>query len=216
MRLIDMVEAKEMLAAEGFPVIPSYVVNSWDELRDKAMEYSYPVVLKFVSNRYTHKSDVGGVITNIRSEEELKEALEQLEVLRNRLDPKARIVLEPMAPSGIELFAGFMRDDHFGPVMTFGIGGLFVELMGEVQFVLLPASNIDILNMCRKIRGWDKLQRGFRKFAPVDESMLVNFLQKFGEWTLAKRYVKEVDLNPVVAYANGIMVVDARISVLQQ
>lgn len=215
MKLIDMIEAKEMLTTEGFPVLSTYVVNSWAALRNTASRCSYPVVLKLVSHRYAHKSDVGGVKTNIRSEEQLKEAFNELQALRERLDPDARIVLEPMAPSGIELFAGFMRDDQFGPVLSFGLGGLFVELIGEVQFVLLPASNADILNMCRKIKGWDKIRRGFRHLPPVEESEVVSFLQKFAGWTLENRYVKEVDLNPIVAHSGGITVVDARMSIME-
>jgi acetyltransferase len=121
-----------------------------------------------------------------------------------------------MAPKGVEFFAGFIRDAQFGPVLSFGLGGIFVELFEEVNFLLLPASERDILSMCRKMKGWEKLKRGFRHLPPVEEKMVVQFLNRFSKWAYEKPSFKEIDLNPIVATQDEVLVVDARIVILNE
>ncbi len=211
MALLTLEETKKILTEAGFPIISSYPAPTLEDAITCANSLGYPLVLKFVSKLYTHKSDIGAVKTGISSLEALKKAFGDLEELKNSLDPAGSIVIEPMISGAFELFVGFKRDTHFGPILVFGLGGIMVELLKEVHFCLLPARDREILNMCRKVKGWQLLCKGFRNFPPLKEKMILDFLKAFSSYFIEKDLVKEVDLNPIMVKGDELVVVDARI-----
>jgi acetyl-CoA synthetase (ADP-forming) len=209
-------EAKEILGLYGFPVNPCFITKNEEEAIKYAREIGFPVVLKILSEDIVHKSDAGGVILNIKDEEELKEGYNRILNNVRRNNPGANIIglnLQKMAdPGGIEIIIGTTKDPQFGPVLMFGVGGIFVELFKDVSFRIIPINNIDANEMIREINGF-QLLNGYRGSSPVDleglENLLIKVSQFFYEY---KDLIKEIDLNPVIAYPDKFLIVDARIN----
>lgn len=206
-------EAYELLSAYDIPVCKYKVVSSLDEALKAAEAIGYPVVLKVVSPDIIHKSDVGGVKVNISGNGQLKNAYESLleDVRRNA--PNARILgvlVEQMAPKSVEVVVGMLRDPTFGPTVMFGLGGVFVELMKDVVFRLAPVSREEALEMIRKIKGYPLLS-GFRGSKPLDTASLADLIAKVSKIGVEVEEIDQMDLNPVIVYERGFLIVDARI-----
>ncbi len=199
-------EAKALLEKAEVPVVPVKVLHTLEE----AGRMDYPVALKLSSTVYTHKTEVGGVILGIEDREGLEEAYNRLARLRNELDPGASIIVEPMAAPGVELFIGAQRRQGFGLVMTIGVGGIWLELMRDVAFRLLPASRYDLESMLSELKGWPKLRDGFRHLPPANPEALLDLMEKAGAFATSRIDLVEMDLNPVFAYSDRAVVVDAR------
>ncbi len=206
-------EAKELIASYGIPVTKIRLVGSEDEAVEAAREIGFPVVLKIVSPDVIHKSDVGGVKVNLKTEEEVRSAYRSiLESVKERV-PNARItgiLVQEFAPQGLELIIGLIRDPQFGPTVMFGLGGIFVEVYRDVSFRVAPLTEYDADSMMKEIKAY-KLLTGFRGMEPVDLEALRDALVKVGQIGLDLEEIAEMDLNPVIAYPRGIKVVDARI-----
>ena len=125
-------EANRLLADAGLPMIPMRVVHSVDEVQKAAASFACPVVLKLSSAKHTHKTEIGGVILNLSTRQDLTSGFGKLQALRDRLDEEALIILEPMAEAGAEFFVGFQSHPQFGPVLSFGLGGVSLELFKEI------------------------------------------------------------------------------------
>jgi acyl-CoA synthetase (NDP forming) len=204
-------EANRMLADAGMPMIAMREVKSAEDARMRAGDLGCPVALKLSSVLYSHKTEVGGVLLNLASEEDVGKAFEKLEKLRDSLDSRASIIMEPMAPTGTEFFIGFQLHPQFGPVMGLGLGGVWLELIQDVTFRLLPARMADFREMCAELKSWSKLQRGYRNLPPLDEGILTNLMEKTAEVALSHPEIVELDLNPVVVRSDGAIIVDARV-----
>jgi succinyl-CoA synthetase beta subunit len=204
-------EANQLLAAAGIPMIPLRTVDSATETKTAAAALGYPVVLKLSSSEYTHKTEVGGVCLNLTNEVDVADAFEKLKELREKLDPRASIIMEPMAPAGAELFIGFQHHPQFGPVLSLGFGGISLELFQDVAFRLLPAKEADYREMLGELKCWPKLRKGFRNLPPVDEKQVLDLMARMAEVALSQPGLRELDLNPVVVRSDGAMVVDATI-----
>ncbi len=206
-------EAKALVAEYGIPVTRVKVAKSEDEAVQFAREIGLPVVLKIVSPDVLHKSDVGGVKVNLKTEEEVRRAYNEIiESVRSRV-PNARIVgvlIQEFAPSGVEVIIGLIRDPQFGPTVMFGLGGVFVEVFRDVSFRVAPLTERDAEEMISEIKG-SKLLEGYRGAEPVDKRALVDALVRAGQIGVDHPEVKEMDLNPVMAYPSGLKVVDARV-----
>jgi len=206
-------EAKALVAEYGIPVTRAKVAKSEDEAVQFAREIGLPVVLKIVSPDVLHKSDVGGVKVNLKTEEEVRKAYNEIiESVRSRV-PNARIVgviVQEFAPSGVEVIIGLIRDPQFGPTVMFGLGGVFVEVFRDVSFRVAPLTERDAEEMISEIKG-GKLLEGYRGAEPVDKRALVDALVRAGQIGVDNPEVKEMDLNPVIAYPSGLKVVDARV-----
>ncbi len=206
-------EAKELIASYGIPVTRVRLAKSEEEAVEAAREIGFPVVLKIVSPDVIHKSDVGGVKVNLKTEEEVREAYRSIiEGVKSRV-PNARIVgvlVQEFAPEGLELIIGLIRDPQFGPTVMFGLGGIFVEVYRDVSFRVAPLTEHDAESMMREIKAY-KLLTGFRGMEPVDLEALKDALIKVGQIGLDNEEIAEMDLNPVIAYPKGIKVVDARV-----
>lgn len=213
MMILAEYEAKRLLEQAQIPVIPVKSVRSFDDAAIEAQAIGYPVVLKLSTAEFSHKTDIGGVFLNLRNRGELERAFAEVAELRDRLDPDGNIIIEAMADPGAEFFVGTQRHSSFGPVMSLGIGGVWLELFKDVSFRLLPATRVDFEDMLQELKAWPKLHEGFRHLAPVQAEPLVALMATVAAFVLEKTEIEEMDLNPIIVYADRALVVDARIVV---
>jgi acyl-CoA synthetase (NDP forming) len=211
--LLSFSECVEFLDAREFNFIASRFADSPAKAADLATQIGFPVALKIDSRDIFHKSDAGGVKLNLRSVDEVQRAYSQMIYsIKNRY-PKARInggVVCAMASPGLEVILGMNRDPQFGPVLIFGLGGINVELFRDVSMRVLPINREAAVKMLHEIKG-APLLKGYRGQPPIDEKALVDFLLKLAHLSEAEEDIMEIDLNPVIAYPEGAVVVDARI-----
>lgn len=211
--LLNEVEAKRLLAHAGIPVTEAHLARSRAEAERLADTIGYPVVLKVVSGDIPHKSDVGGVQLNLSDRAAVGTAYNQiLDSVRARR-PDAHIEgvsVQRQAPPGIEVIVGLTTDLQFGSVIMFGLGGVLVEVLRDVAFRVVPLTARDAREMIREVKGFALLQ-GYRGTPPADLGALEALLLKVSE--LAQRHpeIAELDLNPVFAYPDGVLAVDARV-----
>ncbi|MCC5903823.1 MAG: acetate--CoA ligase family protein [Halomonas sp.] len=214
------VEAKALLAEHGVAVPDERLVKSVDELSGIASYFGdQPLAMKVVSKDILHKSDAGGVKLNLVGEAALNEAFQAINDSARRYDPSAEVagvLVTPMAAKGVEVIIGMLRDPIFGPVMMFGLGGIFVEVLEDVAFRALPLSHADAESMINQIKA-QKVLDGVRGAEGVDKQALAALLVKISRLVEAYPGIHELDLNPVIAYpeghATGYAIVDARIIV---
>lgn len=214
-RLLTEVEAKEMLEAAGIPVAKTRLARDSDEAAKLADEIGYPIVIKIVSPDVAHKSDVGGVRLNLTSADEVRAAFDAMMADVKRAQPGANLVgaaIQHMAPQGTEVIVGMTTDPQFGPVLMFGLGGIFVEVLEDVAFRIVPLERRDARQMIREIRGYPVLE-GVRGQDPADQTALEELLLKLSAFIESHPEITELDLNPVFAYKQGALAVDARIVV---
>jgi acyl-CoA synthetase (NDP forming) len=211
--LLTEVEAKELLAGAGIPVIATRLAATRDEAVARADELGYPAALKVVSAQITHKSDVGGVKLGLRSREEVGTAYDAIMEAAQRAVPGATIdgvSVQRMAEPGVEVAVGMTTDPQFGPVMMFGLGGVLVEVLKDVSFRVVPLRERDAREMVREIQGFPLLE-GYRGQAPADLAALEKLLLGVSAFIEAHAEIVELDMNPVIAYPKGAVAVDARI-----
>jgi acetate---CoA ligase (ADP-forming) subunit beta len=212
-KLLTEVAAKELLRGQGIAVVPTSLAHSPSQAVRLAKSLGLPVALKVVSPDIIHKSDVGGVRLHLSSLSQVGKAYgEILATVRARV-PEAvieGISVQPMAKPGVEMVAGLTRDRTFGPVVMFGLGGIFVEVLNDVAFRVVPLRPRDARGMIREIRGFPTLQ-GLRGALPVDLIALEDVLLKLSDLAEEHPEIHAIDLNPVFAYPTGALAVDARI-----
>ncbi|MCH8346238.1 MAG: acetate--CoA ligase family protein [Chloroflexi bacterium] len=213
--VLTEIESKQILGEAGIPTTGARLATNADEAVDAAKELGYPVVLKVVSPDVTHKSDVGGVRLGLDSPETVTAAFAEISEAVKRQEPNARIegvAVQKMARPGIEVIVGMSKDPQFGPVLMFGLGGVLVEVLKDVSFRIVPLEPRDARQMVREIKGFPVLQ-GFRGQDPADLEALEKLLLKVSAFVDAHPEIEELDLNPVFAYKDGALAVDARIVV---
>ena len=211
--LLSEVEAKAMLAEFGVAVTDTRLAASVDEAAAIAAELGYPVALKVVADEITHKTDVGGVELGIADADALRAAAGRIHEAVAAAAPgvaPAGLSVQPMAAPGTEVILGITQDRQFGPVLMFGLGGVFVELLKDVAFRVVPLEPRDASEMIREIQGFPVLE-GFRGAEPADLAAIERMLLQLSEFAEAHPEVAELDLNPVFARADGAIAVDARI-----
>ena len=213
--VLTEIESKQVLEEAGVPTAAARLAKTAEEAVSAAKETGYPVVLKVVSPHVTHKSDVGGVRLGLDSPEAVTEAFAEIVAAVKEHEPGARIegvAVQKMARPGIEVIIGMSKDPQFGPVLMFGLGGILVEVLKDVAFRIVPLEPRDARQMIREIKGFPVLQ-GFRGQAPADLEALEKLILKVSAFVEAHPAIEELDLNPVLAYADGAIAVDARIVV---
>lgn len=207
--LLLEVESKEILESAGIATTRCFRVESPEEAREKSEKMGFPVVLKISSGKISHKSDAGGVVLNLLSGEEAAGAYRRLLSMSGRYDLGAGVVLQKMARPGVELIVGVTRDNHFGPVIMLGLGGIFTEVLKDFTYRMLPVSPWDARDMITSLQGYSLLT-GYRGQAPADLEALQGLICKVSDMVAAFPDIMEMDLNPVAAYPEGYMVLDAR------
>ncbi|RLE83144.1 MAG: acetyl-CoA synthetase [Thermoprotei archaeon] len=206
-------EAKMLCSLYGIPVAKSRVAKSKEEALKIASEIGYPVVLKIVSPDVLHKSDVGGVIVNIKSEEELVKAYDRMMSSVKEKKPDAKIkgvLVQEMVPQATEVIIGGIRDPQFGPAVMFGLGGIFVEIFRDVSFRIAPIDEEDAWEMIHEIKGFQIL-KGYRGTTPADIEALVDAIVKTSNMLTENSEIDQLDLNPVFVFEKGVKVIDARV-----
>jgi succinyl-CoA synthetase beta subunit len=204
-------EANRLMAEAGIPVIPLHHIGNLEDLSFGVSKLGYPVVLKLSSARHTHKTEAGLVHLNLASRDAVEEAYRDLQGRRAELDPEGVIILEPMAEAGAELFLGVQDHPQFGLVMSFGLGGIWLELNPDVTFRLLPVERYDLSEMLDELKTWPRLQKGFRHLPPVGREQMIDLMGKVADVILSRRAIQELDLNPIVVGRGGPVVVDATV-----
>ncbi len=210
---LSEIESKKILDAIGIPsAIPEHA-DSADLAALHASKMGFPVVLKVLSPDVTHKSEVGGVELNLKSVEEVRAAFARIRDALANKQPGAKfegVAVQPMAKPGLELIAGIVRDERFGPLIVVGLGGIFVELLKDTALRLAPVDAKEARAMLLSLRAAAMLQ-GVRGGAAVDIDAIANAIAKLSEFAAATPEIKEMDLNPIVAYPRGIITLDARV-----
>lgn len=206
-------EALQVLAAYGIPVVDHHLALSEEDAVQAALGLEGPVVLKVVSPEVIHKSDVGGVRVKLEGEDEVRRAYREIVASVSDASPAAQIrgiLVTRYLDGGRETILGMSLDPSFGPVLMFGLGGIYVEALKDVSFRIQPVSAQDAREMVDAIRG-KKLLDGIRGEAPVDREALVDALQRISQLVGDHHRISELDLNPFLAFPQGGVAVDARI-----
>ena len=198
-------EGLSLLECYGFQVLPTKLATSSDTAAEIAEDMGYPVVMKIVSPQIIHKSDAGGVIIGIKESPAAKKAYEKIIANANTFDPNAQIsgvLVQKMAEPGQELILGMNRYSGFGPLLMFGIGGIFVEVFSDVVFRLAPILRNEARRMIRKIKGYKLLQE-FRGRPKADTEALEKALVRLSALVMDHPQITELDINPYLAHAEG-------------
>ncbi len=202
---IDEFEAIQLLASYGIAVPKQAVAAGPEEAAAAAREIGFPVVVKVVSPDVQHKSDAGGVRLNLGDAAAVREAAEGILASVKAKLPGAEIkglLVAEQASVEHELFIGVVRDPQFGPVVAFGLGGIFVEILKDVSFGITPLERIDALEMIRGIRGHGVIA-GARGRRPVDEERLADALLAVARLVEEHPEIEELDVNPLAATKDG-------------
>jgi acetyltransferase len=205
--------ALQILAECGIPVAPLVLTSNIGDAAKTAEQTGYPVVLKLDARDLVHKTDVGGVITDVRDEEELRRHYTSLMArARERNLKDAHVVIQAMVKGGVEMVLGMVRDPKFGPLVMCGLGGIFVEVVNDVAFKLPPLSEDDALEMVNHLRG-SILLDGYRGAPPMDKEPVVRALVALSQLVEGFPVIDELDINPFVVCASGgsSRAIDARI-----
>jgi len=209
-------EAKQVLKAYGLPLPEEKLAKTVDEAIKYANKIGYPVVMKLMSPQILHKSDAKVVMLNIKNDEELKQKWEEIHENARKYKADAEILgvlIAPMLKPGREIIIGVTEDPQFGHALMFGLGGIFVEILKDVTFRIIPIEEKDAWAMIKSIKGYPILA-GARGEAPADMKAIVDMMLKVSQLINdLKDYIKEMDLNPVFVYpeGEGAVIVDARI-----
>ena len=211
--LLTEIEAKQVFKEAGLQVTDTRLAVNKKDAIAMSTEMGFPVVLKIVSPDILHKTEANGVKLNLKTADDVAKAFDEIMVSAKEKFPNANIhgvAVQGMAKSGLEIIIGMTLDTQFGPVLMFGLGGIFVEVMKDVSFGITPLMKRDADEMIRSIKGYPLLN-GFRGAPKIDVANLESWLLKLSDFAQTYPAVKEFDLNPIFAYAQGAMVVDARI-----
>ncbi len=205
-------EAKELLKGYGIPVPDFKLIKSEEEIAGLAKEINFPIVMKIVSPDIIHKTDAGGVKIGVNTENEARLAYQEIISNAKKYNKNAKIsgvIVYSMVPQGTEIIIGVIKDPHFGPVIMFGLGGIFVEVLKDISFRILPIEERDAREIINEIKGYEIL-KGVRGEGPKDIKAIKILLMKVSKLTMENPEINEIDLNPIFVFEKGLQVVDAR------
>lgn len=206
-------ESKKLLERAGIPVVETRLVRTKRETISVSKEMGFPVVLKITSPDIVHKSDSGGVKLGIANATQASKAYSEIMLSIKQRYPSAIIhglTVQKMAPPGIQVIVGMNKDPQFGPVLMFGLGGILVELLKDVSFRIVPVTKRDAAEMIREIKGYPLLE-GYRGQEPANIDALQDIIMRVSQFVERTPEIKELDLNPIFAYRDKAVSVDARI-----
>lgn len=216
-RWLDPKQVREVFDAFGIPTLPSELASSADDAVKAAERIGYPVALKLASQTITHKSDVGGVVLGLTGATAVTRAFVDIATRLDKVGKLAEmqgVLVQKMAPGGVEMFVGVTQDPQFGPLIGFGTGGVNVELWRDIVFRVHPITDVDAREMIEQIRGV-KLLDGFRGALPADREAIISVLLRVNRLLTELPEVIELDINPlaVLSPGHGAVAIDARMRV---
>ena len=212
-RNLTEAEAYELLSKYGIPVPKYSVASSEEEALKIAKRLGFPLVMKIVSPDIIHKTDIGGITLNIMDTQQVRESYKDIICNVKENKPEARIngmLLYKQAPKGVEVIVGMIRDPQFGPTVMFGLGGIFIEILKDVAFRVCPIERTDIEEMLTEIQGIKMLQ-GYRGQPRCDVNAIIDIILQISRLALDHPVIKGIDLNPILVYEKGAIVVDAKV-----
>ena len=211
--VLTEIEAKQILMQSGINCTDTQLAATKEAAVELSEKFGYPVVLKVSSVDISHKSDAGGVKVNLKNKAEVEDAFDEIMKSCKAAVPTANIEgisVQPMGKPGTEVIIGVINDPSFGHTIMFGLGGVFVEVLKDVAFRIIPIDESDAEDMINEIKG-KKLLEGYRGQEPADVATLQQMLLKLSDFVNDTPEIQEIDMNPVFAYKDGAVVVDARI-----
>ncbi|AKG38141.1 MAG: acetate--CoA ligase family protein [Infirmifilum sp.] len=210
--LLSLSESLQILESYGLPVVDYVYIKSPEEAT-AIKGLSFPVVLKIDSPDIVHKTEAGAVKVGIRDADELKKSIEDMLSRIRRSHPDARIngfVIQEMVRGAQEVIIGGLKDEQFGPVIAFGIGGILVEVLKDVVFEIAPVTPEQALGMIRRIKGYQLLE-GYRGLPKANVNLLADIISKASiMFTQLSSFISEMDLNPTFVSSDWVKIADAR------
>ncbi len=206
-------DAISVLGAYGLPIIKTEFASTKQQATDLAKKIGFPVAVKIVSPDVVHKTDIGAVKLDLNNEHDVGEAYDEIMKNVKAKAPKARIdgvLVQNYVKGGTETIIGIHRDPKFGPLLMFGLGGIYVEAYRDVSFRLAPIRELSAINMIQQIRG-GKILEGFRGQPPADTKAIADCIERLSQLATELGDVQELDVNPLVVFEHGCKAVDARI-----
>jgi acyl-CoA synthetase (NDP forming) len=206
-------ESKRILKQAGISVVETKLAKTKKEAVSLSQKMGFPVALKITSPDVIHKSDSGGVKLSLNNGTEVKKAYDEILKKVRKQYPDAvvhGVSVQKMIRPGTEVIVGTSKDSQFGPVIMFGLGGIFVELLKDVSFRVIPVERRDAQEMIKEIKGYPLLQ-GYRGKEPTNISALVEIILKISKLIEENPQIKELELNPIFAFGDKAVAVDARI-----
>jgi acyl-CoA synthetase (NDP forming) len=199
------------------PIVTGGIATSAEAAVKLAQKVGFPVAVKLASHQILHKSEMGGVQLNLANDQAVRDAFEAIRARLeqvNKLDAMEGVLVQPMLSGGVEVMVGMTRDPLFGPLIAFGLGGIHVEILGDVQFRVTPLTDQDATEMVRSIKGY-RLLTGYRGQPVADVKAIEDVLFRISYLVEAIPEISEIDLNPVFAFpeGQGCKIVDARIRI---
>ena len=205
-RALSEYESKKLLADNGVPVDLGYIAKTKAEVKEYAEKIGYPLVMKVESNDILHKSDVGGVMLNIKSLEQAEGAYDKILANAAQHAPNAKIngiLMQKMLKAGTEMIIGLNSDPQFGPMLLVGMGGVFVEVFKDAALYPVPLNHDEALHMLQSLKSF-KLLNGYRGNPPADIEALTDMMVKISDFAYRKKdTLKELDMNPLFVYPKG-------------
>ena len=210
-------DTRALLASAKLPVAQGAVTRTADQAVNVAREVGFPVAVKLASHQILHKTELGGVHLNLADEQAVREAFKAIQARlarEKKLDAMEGVLVQPMLTSGMEVMVGVTHDPLFGPLIAFGLGGIHVEILGDVRFRITPLTDRDAAQMVREIKGYRLLQ-GYRGHPAADVEAIEEVLLRLSRLVEEIPEISEMDLNPIFALppGKGCRIVDARIRV---
>jgi acetyltransferase len=205
-------ESRDILQRYGLPLPQAALIRNVDEISEAAFKIPYPLAMKVVCPDIIHKSDAGGIKLNLKGQAEVQEAFEEIMANACKVTTRDRALgalISPMAAEGQECIIGMTRDHQFGPVIMFGLGGIFVEVLKDVSFRVAPLADEDIDEMIKEIKGY-KVLTGIRGEKPRDIDAIRRILARLSDMAIDNPEIQEIDLNPVIIHDKGASIVDSR------
>jgi succinyl-CoA synthetase beta subunit len=212
------VEALTFLEEQGFPALKSLLARTEDEAVNRASEIGLPVTLKISSPDVIHKTETGGIRVSLKDDAEVRQAFKELvgSFISDYPEKKIDGVIIQKQGNGLEVIVGMLRDPQFGPVLMFGLGGVFVEVMKDVTFRLIPIEASDAKDMMEELKGYRALKNP--RSGPIDLPAAERFLFQLSMFITKHPEIREMDLNPlfILSPGAGVKICDARIKVFRE
>lgn len=210
-------DTRALLACAQLPVAQGGVAKTEDQATALAREVGFPVAVKLASHQIIHKTEIGGVQLNLTNEDAVRKAFDSIRARlakANQLDAMEGVLVQPMLSGGVEVMVGMTHDPLFGPLFAFGLGGIHVEILGDVRFRITPLTDCDAAQMVREIKGY-RLLEGYRGHPAADVEAIEELLLRLSRLVEEIPEISELDLNPIFALppGQGCKIVDARIRV---